>query len=179
MVFGLFRRRRHPEVHATYTAIVAQARQSGFYARLHVPDTIDGRFEMIMLHMILVLNRLRGEGGAVADFSQELFDLFFADMDGSLREMGVGDLGVPKKVKKMAEAFYGRAAAFGEAIGSGSRQQLVEAVERNLFAGEGDPLAAGAIAGYLRAAADGLAGQTTDEIMAGALRWPEIPVLAA
>lgn len=178
MVFGLFRRRRHPEVHATYTAIVAQARQSGFYSRLQVPDTIDGRFEMLMLHMILVLNRLRGEGETVSAFSQELFDLFFADMDGSLREMGVGDLSVPKKVKKMAEAFYGRAGALAEALASDTRQQLVEVVDRNLFAEAGNPVAASAIAAYLREATGLLAEQAPDEIMAGRLRWPDLPAAA-
>lgn len=178
MVFGLFRRRRHPEVHATYSAIVAQARQFGFYSRLQVPDTIDGRFEMLILHMILVLNRLRGEGDKVSEFSQELFDLFFADMDGSLREMGVGDLGVPKKVKKMAEAFYGRAAAFAEALASDTRQPLVDVVERNFFAEAGNPVAASAIAAYLREATGVLAGQEPDEIMAGRLRWPDLPTAA-
>ncbi|WP_186389558.1 MULTISPECIES: ubiquinol-cytochrome C chaperone family protein [unclassified Stappia] len=176
MVFGLFRRRQRPEVLAAYTSIVAQARQPWLYVRYNVPDTVDGRFEMVMLHTILVLNRLRGEGGEVASFSQELFDTFFADMDGSLREMGVGDLGVPKKVKKMAEAFYGRAAAIAEALAADGLQELASVVDRNLFAGASDMGAAHAIARYLREAADGLDRQQASQIVASGPKWPGEPV---
>ena len=175
MVFGLFRRRQRPEVLAAYTAIVAQARQPWLYIRYNVPDTVDGRFEMIMLHMILVLNRLRGEGDVAADFSQKLFDTFFADMDGSLREMGVGDLGVPKKVKKMAEAFYGRAGAVAEALASDGLQQLESVVDRNVFAEAPDAAAAHAIARYLRGAADELARQDASAIIKNGPVWPGEP----
>lgn len=175
MVFGLFRRRQRPEVLAAYTAIVAQARQPWLYVRYNVPDTVDGRFEMIMLHMILVLNRLRGEGDVAADFSQQLFDTFFADMDGSLREMGVGDLGVPKKVKKMAEAFYGRAAAIAEALAADGLQELESVVDRNLFTDASDAVASHAIARYLRSAADGLARQDASAIIDSGPVWPEEP----
>lgn len=176
MVFGLFRRRQRLEVLAAYTAIVAQARQPWLYIRYKVPDTVDGRFEMVMLHTILVLNRLRGEGGEVAGFSQELFDTFFADMDGSLREMGVSDLRVPKKVKKMAEAFYGRAAAIAEALAADGLQDLASVVDRNLFAGAPDMAAAHAIARYLRDAADGLNRQDASRIVADGPKWPDEPV---
>ncbi|WP_249689456.1 ubiquinol-cytochrome C chaperone family protein [Stappia sp. WLB 29] len=175
MVFGLFRRRQRPEVLAAYTSIVAQARQPWLYARYNVPDTIDGRFEMVMLHTILVLNRLRGEGEVASDFSQRLFDTFFADMDGSLREMGVGDLGVPKKVKKMAEAFYGRAAALAEALAADGLQDLESLVNRNLFADAHDAVAAHAIARYLRGAADGLSNQDAPAIIANGPVWPDEP----
>jgi cytochrome b pre-mRNA-processing protein 3 len=97
---------------------VAAARQEVFYARWAVPDTVDGRFDMIALHLFLVLERLKGEGQAVEDFRQVLTDTFFQDMDRSLREMGVGDISVGKKVRKMAEAFYGRVQAYAAALSS-------------------------------------------------------------
>ncbi len=87
-----------------YERIVAAARQEVFYAQWAVPDTVDGRFDMIALHLFLVLDRLKGEGPAVEAFRQVLTDTFFQDMDRSLREMGVGDISVGKKVRKMAEA---------------------------------------------------------------------------
>ncbi|WP_029056851.1 ubiquinol-cytochrome C chaperone family protein [Stappia stellulata] len=172
MIFGLFRRRTPPQVIATYTAIVAQARQPHFYASLDVPDTVDGRFELVVLHTILVLERLRGGSQVESAFSQDLFDLFFEDMDGTLREMGVGDVTVPKKVKKMAEAFYGRAAVYGQALKDGGTQSLAGAVERNFFAETQKPEAAFAMARYIRSAADALDGQPADEILQGRPDWP-------
>jgi cytochrome b pre-mRNA-processing protein 3 len=172
MIFGLFRRRTPPQVIATYTAIVAQARQPHFYANLDVPDTFDGRFELVMLHTILILERLRGGSEIETTFSQDVFDLFFEDMDGTLREMGVGDVTVPKKVKKMAEALYGRAAVYSQALKDEGTQSLAETVERNLYADRPQPAAAMAMARYIRAAADALAVQQTKDILAGRLDWP-------
>ena len=100
-------------VRPLYEAIVAAARHPVAYAEWGVPDTLDGRFDMITLHMFLVLDRLKGEDRA---FRQELVDEFFRDMDRSLRELGVGDLSVGKKVRKMAEVFYGRLAAYDRAL---------------------------------------------------------------
>ncbi len=124
-----------------YEAIVASARQPRFYAEWHVPDTLDGRFDMIVLHLFLVLERLKAEGAYAESLRQELTDAFTRDMDRSLREMGVSDLGVGKKVRKMAEAFYGRVNAYARALENGEAG-LAEALARNVFAGanDGDPL---------------------------------------
>ncbi|MBM22491.1 MAG: ubiquinol-cytochrome C chaperone [Stappia sp.] len=173
MVFGLFRRSLPKQVAAAYTQIVAQARQPHFYSDLGVPDTLDGRFEMVSLHTILVLDRLRGEKGRNAAFAQDLFDFFFADMDSSLREMGVGDTSVPKKIKKMAEAFYGRAAALAAALAEDGRQPLVDMLSRNVYPDEPDPLAVAALAAYVRSVAETLAAQPVAEIMDGAPAWPD------
>ena len=100
-----------------YEAVVAQARQPVFFAEWEVPDTVDGRFEMVALHAHLLLRRLR-DGGPAADLAQALFDVMFADMDASLREMGAGDLGVGRRVKQMATAFYGRMAAYDAGLAS-------------------------------------------------------------
>jgi cytochrome b pre-mRNA-processing protein 3 len=108
---------------------VAAARHPLFYADWGVADTLDGRFDMISLHAFLVLDRLKGTEQA---FRQDLVDEFFADMDRSLREMGVGDISVGKKVRKMAEVFYGRVAAYDQALASPDGA-LEVAIARNVF----------------------------------------------
>ena len=123
--------RKNDTARDLYEAIVAAARRVVFYERLGVPDTVDGRFDMISLHLFLVLDRLKGQGPEVEDLRQRLTDGFFLDMDRSLREMGVGDLSVGKKVRKMAEAFYGRVKAYDAALARG--QGLDDALRRNIF----------------------------------------------
>ena len=115
-----------------YEAIVASARQEKFYTEMDVPDTLDGRFDMIVLHLFLVLDRLRGEAG---DMKQKLTDVFFKDLDRTLREMGVGDLSVAKKIRPMAEAFAGRIKAYAVALEQGD-EALIGALCRNVYAGE-------------------------------------------
>ncbi len=119
MLSRLFR--RAPQVadaYPLYAGAVAQARQPVFYARLGVPDTVDGRFDLVALHIFLILQRLKAEPDA-APFAQAVFDAMFADMDRNLREMGVGDLSVGKKVKAMAQGLYGRIAAYEAGLAAG------------------------------------------------------------
>jgi cytochrome b pre-mRNA-processing protein 3 len=123
-----FARKQSP-AESLYGEIVAAARQADFYNTLGVPDTVDGRFDMIVLHMYLVLNRLKGD--SLAAIRQDLTDVFFKDMDRSLREMGAGDLSVGKKVRKMAEAFFGRIKAYEEAS---DENKMTSAIARNVFA---------------------------------------------
>ena len=115
-----------------FEAAVSQAREPRFYQDWRVPDTIDGRFELLSLHVYLLLRRLKREGEAGGEVGQALVDLMFATMDESLREMGAGDLGVGKRVKQMASAFYGRVAAYESGL-SGASEVLEEALGRNLF----------------------------------------------
>ena len=152
-----------------YEAIVAAARRPFFYADWSVPDTLDGRFDMITLHLFLVLERLRGEGTEVEEFRQRLTDTFFADMDRSLREMGVGDLSVGKKVRKMSEAFYGRVKAYAEALQQGSG--LAEALARNVYAGVAEADAA-RLADWVLKAREHLKAQPTQEIVGGKVAFP-------
>jgi cytochrome b pre-mRNA-processing protein 3 len=119
---------------AFYGAIVAQARKLALYAGLGVSDTVDGRFEMIVLHAVLVLDRLQGNEAERA-LAQAIFDLYCIDMDRSLRELGVGDLGVPKRMKKMTERFYGRAVAYRRALAASDTDALADALSRNVFGG--------------------------------------------
>lgn len=173
MILGLFRKSVDTEaVYAVYSAIVAQSRRPRFYAEWGVPDTVTGRFDMICLHLALLFGRLRGEGREVAEFSQAVFDLFFRDMDSSLREMGVGDLGVPKKIEKMGSLFYGLLANVNEAIERGDAAELESVVARNLFDGaEGEGTAA--LAQYLIAETARLRTVPTADILAGRLALGE------
>ncbi len=139
MIFRrLFGTKRPVPADALYGAIVAAARQEKFYAQWQVADTVDGRFDMMVLHMFLVLDRLRHFGPEADEFKQALVDRFFAGMDSALREMGVGDVSVGKKVRKMAEAFYGRAAAYTTAMAEGATP-MAEALARNVYAGTDAP----------------------------------------
>lgn len=160
-----------------YRSIVAQARLPEFYGRHGVPDSLDGRFDMIVLHAYLTMRRLRACGSEAADrLSQNLFDLLFADMDVNLREIGVGDLGVGKRVKKMAQAFYGRVEAYDAGLAAESDQVLSEALTRNLYGTIQAPAAGLAtMASYVRLAERQLAGQPDAEILAGNVDFPATP----
>jgi cytochrome b pre-mRNA-processing protein 3 len=115
-----------------YSAIVHQARQPVFYESAAVPDTVDGRFEMISLHAFLVMRHLKGHGEQEKKLSQKVFDHMFADMDQSLREIGVGDLSVGKRIKEMAKVFYGRVVSYELAL-DGSGETLEDALRRNHY----------------------------------------------
>jgi cytochrome b pre-mRNA-processing protein 3 len=159
--------------HLVYGALVAQARRPVFYSALGVPDTPEGRYDMIVLHAFLLFERLRRDEEE-RKLAQLVFDAMFLDFDRSLREMGVGDLSVPKKIKRMAEAFYGRVGAYEKAFKEGSMAMMTDAVARNLHGGtEAPPGAAAAIARYASAVRDYLAGLSLAEIRAGELAFPE------
>jgi cytochrome b pre-mRNA-processing protein 3 len=131
-----------------YGAIVAQARSPALYSGFGVADTVEGRFEMVVLHTVLVVDRLAQGGAAEQAVAQKVFDLHCTDMDRSLRELGVGDLGVPKRMKKMAESFYGRAGAYREALAKRDVPALAAAIGRNVFADGTGGQSAGRLARY-------------------------------
>ena len=120
-------------IDAIYGMIVTQAREPLFYRDLGVPDTVNGRFDLIVLHLWMVLRRL-GEIADMAELAQALFDRFCADMDDNLREMAIGDLAVPKKMQALGEAFYGRIAAYDMAL-TDHREALAQAISRNVLDG--------------------------------------------
>lgn len=162
-------RRSAATIEAIYGAIVAQARQPAFYRDMGVPDTVEGRFDLIVLHVWLVMRRLRGmEDGT--GWSQRLFDHFCIDMDGNLREMGVGDLAVPKRMKNLGEAFYGRVATYDSAWDDVSGAALRVAIARNILGRPTEPQRAAALAAYVRRAASYL--DKSDVIASGAVRFP-------
>lgn len=169
------RRRRPGPAQALYRRLVSQARDPGFYRHAGVPDTLDGRFEMILLHIFLVLRRLKRAKGAVDEVSQTLSEALFDDMDRSLREIGVGDLGVGKHVKRMAAAYRGRLAAYDAAL-AGDDAALEAALRRNLY-GTVSPTAAevARVASYLRREGKALEAQTTANLAAGLLEFGPAP----
>jgi cytochrome b pre-mRNA-processing protein 3 len=166
-MLNLFKKSPDPEaVHAVYRAIVAQSRQPVFYAQWGVPDTVTGRFDVLSLHMGLVFRRLGGQGKAATDFSQALFDLFFKDMDRNLREMGAGDLSVPKKIRDMGNLFYGLTTKVNEAMGRGDRAEVEAVLKRNLFADRDDAHHSD-LADYLEAEYARLEQQGVEAIVGG------------
>ena len=172
MILRLFRRNpRGDTIAALYGTIVAQARLPAFYQVYAVPDTVNGRLEMVMLHAVLVLLRLEGEAALLRALGQELFDRFCRDMDDSMREMGVGDLAVPRRMRRIGTAFYGRLAAYRAALAAPGDGELAAALERNVFGGEAAGEAALQLAAYTREAARRLAAQ--DGFARGELAFPD------
>lgn len=177
-IFG--RRERDDVAYALYNAAVAQARSPGFYLHAGVPDTVEGRFEMVMLHTFLVLRRLKMLGEPARAIGQRLFDILFDDMDQTLREMGVGDLSVGKKIKGLAAAFYGRIAAYDEGLAASGDAVLGAALKRNVFAATApDASEVEALVDYMRASDAALAGQGVDALMAGEAGFAPAPARTA
>jgi cytochrome b pre-mRNA-processing protein 3 len=160
--------------------IVAQARLPCFYRDYAVADTVNGRFDLIVLHLALVLDRL-AQDSALRSRGQGLFDRFCQDMDHNLREMGVGDLKVPKEMQRLGEAFYGRAQAYRAALAlADGGQALVEAVARNIYGGTPSSLAAATrLAAYIRVADRDLKVQDPASLAAGEVRFPDPAAIPA
>lgn len=135
-LLSLIRRGRHERVgFELYGAAVAAARDPFFYRSLGVPDTLDGRFDMVALHAFLLIQRLKRDPAPGPALAQAVFDAMFSDMDINLREMGVGDLSVGRKMRVMWEAFHGRAAVYASAMTEDDPTSLEEALERNVWRG--------------------------------------------
>lgn len=175
MAFSLFARQRDDRtIRALYGVIVAQARHPSFYADYGVPDTVEGRFDMIVLHLALLVRRLRREPDGVRALGQGVFDAFCHDMDSNLREMGLSDMAVPRRMRAFGEAFYGRAVAYDGALDASDDGALAAALARNIF-GRDDAAAPGTqrLAAYVRAAEQGLARQAAAGVAGGALHFAD------
>jgi cytochrome b pre-mRNA-processing protein 3 len=156
-----------PALADLYRAIVAAARREAFYRDMGAPDTVDGRFDMLLLHMNLAMRRLDGHAAA----RQALFDLLFSDMDRSLREMGVGDMGLGKKMKPMLAAFYGQARAYEEALAAGD-EALGDVLRRNLYRkGDAAPDVLALMVDYVRRAVAALDGQSVGALLSGRIEF--------
>lgn len=170
---NIFHRKPAPDIAGQlYLRLVEHARLPGFFRDGGVPDTVDGRFDMVVLHAFLVLRRLSGPLASApeAELAQNLFDLMFADMDRNLREMGVGDLSVGGKIRAMIEAFYGRVAAYEAGLAAGEDAALTDALARNLYrGGTPDPTQLARMAAYVRREALGLAAQSSSGLLSGEL----------
>lgn len=175
MVFPFGRRRPSPTrllLDRLHSEIVGAVRQPVFYLDYGVPDTFEGRFELLALHAGLVLRRFNGAEAPGPAVAQDLVDTLFAKLDADLREAGVGDITVPKRMKKLCEAFLGRAAAYDAAL-RGGPEPLAGAVARNVYAGHagaGDP---GRLGRYAEAMDAALAATPLDRCLAAPLPFPD------
>ena len=175
MKSGLFPRSpKQNSIHALYGAIVAQARSPAFYRGYGVPDTIAGRLEMILVHAWLFARRAGKGRDALRGIGQGVFDRFCDDMDANLREMGIGDLGVPKHMKRIGEAFYGRAAAYDTALAAADGALLTQALTRNVFAGDPHQAErAQRLASYVKAADIQLTREDELNLIHGQISFPD------
>lgn len=176
----LFKKRddaRRKTIERLYGAIVAQARKPAFYLDFGVPDTVEGRFDLLVLHMHLANARLVEAGEAGVALGQEVLDRFFEDMDASLREIGIGDLAVPKKMRTLAEAYLGRSASYGAAIQARDEPALAEAIARNLL-GRAEGADANALAAYALQVSGKLHTQAAEALLAGEIDFPEVTRVA-
>lgn len=163
-----FLKKKNPYADAAldiYGQLVTRAKARIFYDGYGVPDTLDGRFDMVLLHCFLIINRLVDEGQAGRDFNQALFDATFASMDQTLREMGIGDMGVPKRMRRMMQSFNGRMHAYAEAVKSG---EIENALRRNLYAGAYvDAIALEKMVDYVRISSEALKARPVTDILEG------------
>jgi len=169
MFSRLFRKNDNKRIaRQLYDGLVLAARQPRLYGPEGVEDTVDGRFDLIVLHAILLMRRLR-EGDQVGrDLSQAVFDIMFDDMDAALREMATGDLSVGKKIREMGEAFYGRAKAYEDPLSEGDEDGLTEAISRNMFEeGEANPAVCAFLARYAIESVNVLNSQSVDSLLRG------------
>ena len=173
MLQNLFRTRPRERLgQPLYEAAVRQARDPAFYTGLGVADRIDARFELYTLHVLLLLMRVRDEGERGADAGQDLFNTYVSALDHALRELGVGDVSVGKKMRKLGEALYGRMTAYEAPLRNGDAAQLAAGLARNVFETE-DATAGTALAAYAIASRARLAAQTFDAVV-DAADWAEV-----
>jgi cytochrome b pre-mRNA-processing protein 3 len=172
------RARRRKAAEGLYQAALTQSRDPAFYARLEVADTLDGRFDLLCLHISLILNRLNGDAARSAHkLAQSLFDAMFRRMELDLREMGIGDLAVPRHMKKMMKAFNGRLHAYAAALNADEKDALTHAVMKNLYRSADAPTDhAAATAQYMRDARAILAAMNLTDIEQGRVAFPPVPV---
>ena len=177
----LSRSRFEDETHALYDIVVGQARQPALFRDFGVPDTLDGRFEMVVLHALLTMRRLRACGEDGQAQAQKLFDIMFADFDRALREIGVGDLSVGRRIKKMAQAFYGRAAALDSALEDvDDNESLRETIVRNVFGTvEPDDAHVEKLVRYVRVQARRLDSLDDADVQAAGLSFDDVGAAAA
>ena len=158
-----------------YEVAIRQARQPAFYTDLKAPDTVEGRFELYTLHVVLLLHRLRGHSAQTDLVAQALFDTYLQALDHALREMGVGDLSVGKKMRKLGSAFYGRAKSFEEALAQSDAVDLGALVGRTIYDGVNAP-STEALVSYIQRSVAVLAETPLEDVMAAHPNWaPIIP----
>ena len=156
---------------ALYARVVEQSRMPELYAGLGAPDTVEGRFEIYTLHLVLLLERLQHQGGRASETAQALFDAYLEALDEALRELGVGDLSVGKNMRKLGEAFYGRVRSYLAAIAALPEEaELTALLGRTVYEGT-DAARAPALVAYVLAQRAALAAQPIASLLEGEVRW--------
>jgi cytochrome b pre-mRNA-processing protein 3 len=176
MIFTQWRARRMSRalIEQILGEIVAAARRPALYEALGAPDRFDGRFELLALHAELVLRRLAALGGLADFIAQDIVDGLFTHFDDTLREMGLSDIAVSKRLKAMGSAFYGRNAAYSAALGRGSIAELADALKRNVYGSDPNAAAKSAeLALYIGSLDAGLAETPIEAFTTGRFRFPE------
>ncbi len=160
---------------ALFVAASEQARRPAFYEVGEAPDTYEGRFELYTLHVVLLLHRLKGDDPRVVETRQGLFDAYVRNLDDGLREMGVGDLSVGKKMRKLGAAVYGRLKSYDEALlMGGTIEAVTPLLARTVYAGV-EAAGAGILAAYVIAASARLADAPIEDLLQGQASWPPFP----
>lgn len=175
MVFGLFKKKNANSaiVNRQYGVLTAAARQPDFYLHLNVPDTVMGRFELLSIMMILYFRRTKTSGTSGQEIAQEIVDAFFQDLDHSMRELGIGDQGVPKRMKKFAGMFYGRLESYAAALDADDTDALAAALARNIYPqAEASAADMRGLANWMMAAAIALSAQSEDLVATGHVTLP-------
>jgi cytochrome b pre-mRNA-processing protein 3 len=175
MIFGLFKKKNHNRaiVDRQYAALTSLARVPFFYTDLDVPDTVMGRYEMLSVVMILYFRRTAKSEVSGQEIAQEIVDAFFQDIDHSIRELGIGDQGVPKRMKKLAGMFYGRLETYAAALEEKDREALAAALRRNIYLERETAADMRGLADWMLTAETALAAVSEDEISRGAAVLPQ------
>jgi len=177
MIWTLFKRKKANQalVESQYAHLTEAARTPVFYEAMGVPDTVMGRFEMISVHLLLYLRRTRSAGVVAESIAQEIVDAFFEDVDHSIRELGVGDMGVPKRMKKLARMFYGRMKSYSQALDDGDNAALAQALRRNIHPEQPETAPSmQALADWMMRAARKLEDTPEEMLVSGQLAFPVV-----
>jgi cytochrome b pre-mRNA-processing protein 3 len=174
IMFGLFRNKeRDAQISRLYDQILAQSRDPQLFTVGQVPDTVEGRTDMMLLHLFLLMHRLGGEQGSVHELARGVCDRFFTELDRAMREMGVGDLTVPKKMRKIADIYTGCSSAYGNGLASADPAELPDALLRNVYGrDEAKRPQARALADYVLRAAKSLANLPAEAFVGGSIPYP-------
>ena len=177
-MFGFFKRKRANQdlFERLYESLSQASRQKAFYADLGVPDTVEGRFDMLTLHAVLLLERLKQLPPPADDFAQDFVDDLFQRFDAALREMGVGDISVPKRMKRIASHFLGRAKAYNDAINEGP-DAMTRALARNVFGDEAHLAPASRLNHYVHSTREMIEKTSFSQIESAAIPWPDAALL--
>ena len=175
MMFKLFQRRSNKAlIDQLHGDIVALVRQPALYSRLGAIDTFEGRFELLVLFTSVVTRRLESLQPHGPSLSQDVIDAVFSHLDIAMREIGISDVAMPKKMKKLAGDFAGRSRAYGEALQAQDKPRMAEAILRNIYAGRADATShqAEALSNYTFEVDAALAALTMDSVLAKPLALP-------